>query len=94
LRISISFTILAGQAYRGQLMPQMQAHPNWTAEAPLTGMGIGQQIAWLKDRVGLLPKARTVLSAINDHPGKWTAWLCRHLNDVPQTEDGAIHCGL
>jgi hypothetical protein len=47
----VHFKLLAGLAYRDQLMQRIQDHPGWTAEAPLAGLGIGQQIAWLRERV-------------------------------------------
>ena len=46
----VHFKLLAGLLYRVQLMRRIQDHPGWTAEAPLAGLGIGQQVAWLRER--------------------------------------------
>lgn len=35
-----------------------------------------------------------VLSYVEDHPGIWTARLCRLISGLPETEESIIHCGL
>ena len=45
----VAFKVLAGRFYRDRLVGRMEAYPDWTVEVPLAGLGIGQQIARLKD---------------------------------------------
>ncbi|MGD9101265.1 MAG: hypothetical protein PVF45_12365, partial [Anaerolineae bacterium] len=46
----VHFKLLASLAYRDRLMQRIRDHPDWRAEAPLAGLGIGQQIVWLRER--------------------------------------------
>ncbi len=70
--LTVHFKLLAGLPYRVQLMRRIQDHLGWTAEAPLAGLGIGQQIAWLRERAA---KARR-------YPGAPPA--CPECGDVSQ----------
>lgn len=44
------FVILAGRAYREHLQPLLEATGH-TCEVPMEGLGIGQQLAWLREKV-------------------------------------------
>ena len=37
-----------GASDRDKLVQRIEDCPGWTVEVPLAGLGIGQQIAWLK----------------------------------------------
>lgn len=42
-----SLLVLAGEQYRTILYP----HPPWPATVPMKGLGLGQQLAWLNEKV-------------------------------------------
>ncbi len=44
----VRFKMLAGRNYRDKLVQRIEDRAGWTVEVPLAGLGIGQQIAWLK----------------------------------------------
>jgi hypothetical protein len=44
----VHFKMLAGRHYRDRLVQRIEDYAGWTVEVPLAGLGIGQQIAWLK----------------------------------------------
>jgi hypothetical protein len=61
------YLILAGKAYREHIVPFLKPD---AVEIPLEGLGIGEQLAWLNDRLeSLSTRCRICGVAIPTHPG-------------------------
>ena len=80
-RETTAWLILAGRAYRDPLLPHLPG----AIEIPLVGLGIGRQIAWLKDALDL-PQRKEGFP--HTHPLNWfgiaqgikdaAGWKCEH----------------
>ena len=48
---SVTFVVHAGKDYYGELLPQLEAIDDVSAEIPTEGLRIGEKLAWYGDRL-------------------------------------------